>query len=524
MDPLDLPSLNLAIKPLSSAQDSHWAIWVTRAPCPGAHVHHDRYWTPVLSKLWQSWQVLFSLHATPNFVAATHADLLPENPLESVPDGGNSYSSRLMQALGVELSQWIFDGSIRLAFSQSQGIAMGQHRPLRLRLDLQDTRLIPLPWEIMQSETGKSAIGLNSQVLFSRTSNDVQPLMPLKPSRDLRVLLVLGDDRTTPLGLEMEAQLLRDTLGTNQRLALAKIHSLGQPSRAELLRELDSKQYNLFFYAGHGMIAPDGGRLCLRAGDFLSGTELAQSLVRNQITLAVFNACWGAQLDYEQNSTTGQLEAVPRSSLAETLIHHGVPAVLGMRDVIADPEALSFIQRFMQALREQYAIDEAVTIARQHLLGLYGFNQPSWTLPILYMHPDFNGQIVTAVEIRTELPTDLPFLDPFPQAELRAKVPNGPIWPIESGMLRVGRREENDLVLGEQWVSQRHADIICRGSGDGETPSYFLRDFSRFGTLVFQDNQWKRIHHEEISLVSGTLLRFGSSQGQTLEFVILGEF
>jgi hypothetical protein len=322
----------------------------------------------------------------------------------------------------------------------------------------------------------------------------------------------------------MEAQLLRDTLGTNQRLALAKIHSLGQPSRAELLRELDSKQYNLFFYAGHGMIAPDGGRLCLRAGDFLSGTELAQSLVRNQITLAVFNACWGAQLDYEQNSTTGQLEAVPRSSLAETLIHHGVPAVLGMRDVIADPEALSFIQRFMQALREQYAIDEAVTIARQHLLGLYGFNQPSWTLPILYMHPDFNGQIVTAVEIRTELPTDLPFLDPFPQAELRAKVPNGPIWPIESGLLRVGRREENDLVLGEQWVSQRHADIICRGSGDGETPSYFLRDFSRFGTLVFQDNQWKRIHHEEISLVSGTLLRFGSSQGQTLEFVILGEF
>ena len=158
-----------------------------------------------------------------------------------------------------------------------------------------------------------------------------------------------------------------------------------------------------------------------------------------------------------------------------------------MRDVIADPEALSFIQRFMQALREQYAIDEAVTIARQHLLSLYGFNQPSWTLPILYMHPDFNGQLLTVVEIRTELPTDLPFLDPFPQAELRSKIPNGAVWPIDSGMLRVGRRDDNDLVLGEQLVSLRHAEIICRATGEGEIPTYFIRDFSRFGTLVFQD-------------------------------------
>lgn len=94
---------------------------------------------------------------------------------------------------------------------------------------------------------------------------------------------------------------------------------------------------------------------------------------------------------------------------------------------------------------------------------------------------------------------------------------------IESGLLRVGRREENDLVLGEQWVSLRHAEIICRATEEGEIPTYFIRDFSRFGTLVFQDNHWKRIHHQEMALMSGTLLRFGSSQGQTLEFVLLGE-
>jgi hypothetical protein len=37
-------------------------------------------------------------------------------------------------------------------------------------------------------------------------------------------------------------------------------------------------------------------------------------------------------------------------------------------------------------------IDQAVRIARQQLLTLYKYNQPAWTLPILYMHPEFDGQ------------------------------------------------------------------------------------------------------------------------------------
>jgi hypothetical protein len=53
-------------------------------------------------------------------------------------------------------------------------------------------------------------------------------------------------------------------------------------------------------------------------------TELAQVLTRNPVKLAVFNACWGAQPDQEG------YQAIPRSSLAEVLLHHGVPAVLAL--------------------------------------------------------------------------------------------------------------------------------------------------------------------------------------------------
>ena len=105
-------------------------------------------------------------------------------------------------------------------------------------------------------------------------------------------------------------------------------------------------------------VYPDGGLLFLCPDDQINGTELAQVLVRNCVTLAVFNACWGA-LPYQQQDVM-----MERSSLTEVLIHHGVPAVLGMRDSIADDEALSFIEVFTKALCEQKLIDQAVAIAQ----------------------------------------------------------------------------------------------------------------------------------------------------------------
>jgi hypothetical protein len=54
----------------------------------------------------------------------------------------------------------------------------------------------------------------------------------------------------------------------------------------------------------------------------------------------------------------------------------------------------------------------------------------------------------------------------------------------------------------------------------GNEPTYFLRDFSRYGTLISNASGWQRIHRQEVALQSGTLLKFGSSQGQTFEFII----
>jgi hypothetical protein len=548
------PCLTLAIDQLVAAGKDHFAIWVLRSPYPSGYVHHDCIWTEELTQGWQAWQDMFSVRSLPSVplvasIYKPHTSLAAGSSAE-MPTAGQvaSYSDRLMQHLGISLWQWLFDGSIQSSLDQSQGIAIGQGKPLRLRLEIRASGLIGLPWETMQPQAGRQAISLSQQILFSRTTSDVDPLPILPPNRSLRILLVLGENsepqdsfaggwgtasressKSHPLNLKQEAEALKHLLQNSNRLGVGQnpkrstgadcqVDALLQPTPGELIAHLESGDYNILFYSGHGMPGPDGGLLFLRPNYSLNGTELAQVLTRCRVTLAVFNACWGAQPDQNPH------QFIPRSSLAEVLIHHGVPAVLAMRDAIADREALTFIQAFTKALSERLSIDQAVAVARQQLLTLYKFNQPAWTLPVLYMHPEFDGELLEPIEEGvTELPGNSPTLigrQP-PKAYLRSVNMPSKVWMIRDGLMRIGRREENDLVILEQWVSQRHAEIFRRETpSQGLSHTYYLRDFSRYGTLLGgSDGCWQRVHHQEVPLSLGVQLKFGSSQGQTLEFL-----
>ncbi len=556
----------VAIDSLQTQRD-RFAIWILRAPHPSGYVHYDCEWSAALAQAWQSWQSMFSLRGLPQ-VPHIPSAYVPQFVFEEIePDGDDadagqisSYSSRYMQHLGINLWQWLFNGPIKSSFERSQGIAMGQNIPLRIRLDIRDPELISMPWEIMQRQPGSRALSLNRKILFSRTSSDVDPLEATPLDQTLKILLVLGKDspgegietvggadkdpaegeaaapgtapRTAPkaalLQLEQEADLLKKILEQSSELnadntARRQVDMLLQPTAAELSTALEQGEYNVFFYSGHGVPGPDGGLLFLSDAT-LSGTELAQVLTRAGVKLAVFNTCWGAQPEETQQ------QSLPRSSLAEVLLHHGLPAVIAMRDSIADEEAISFIQVFAQTLAERKAVDEAVAIARQHLLTLYHFNQPAWTLPVLYMHPDFNGDLLVTEELTTtqiSQETTTSFLPSKQHAVLRDARNHRAAWPIYSNILRIGRRpESNDLVISEPWVSSSHAEIFNRRvpaaqPTEGRKITYFLLDKSRYGTFYRQDGDWKEVHRQEVPLRSGMQIRFGSrSDGQLLEFVL----
>src|SRR6476646_80216 len=260
---------------------------------------------------------MFSLRGLPQVPQLSAAPPSPITPSVLPPDSSAlPYGARLMQHLGVSLWQWLFNGPIEANFNRSQGAAFGLGGRLQLRLEIQAPELIALPWEIMQSQMGKPAIALNSeQLLFSRTTSDVESLPPLRLDRSLKILLVLGQETETlsdraanagnaangtaspALDLEQEAEALvriltryeaSGSLGGRIVPDLPQVDTLIQPTSAELIDRLETGNYNIFFYAGHGTPAPDGGLLLLSPGTTLSGTELAQVLTRRGVILAVF--------------------------------------------------------------------------------------------------------------------------------------------------------------------------------------------------------------------------------------------
>jgi hypothetical protein len=515
--------LNVAIARLVNTGTDNFAIWVVKAPYPSGYVLCDCVFSPELNQVWQEWQQMFAGNNTLNIGSLSTLSggkSLPDLMSSQNSQTTSPYSSRLMQYLGISLWRWVFDGSILGSLERSRGIAMGQNQRLRLRLEIRDPDLIALPWEIMQREPGQSAISLSQDVLFSRTTSEVEPLPNLQADSALNVLLVLGHDEN--LNLQKEAAILEKTLSecssiNKNTVAACMVKTLLQPTPQQLIQELETKHYNVFFYAGHGMPDADGGLLFLGENRTLNGIELAQVLTRTGVKLGVFNACWGAQ------PAAMNQQAIPASSLAEVLIRHGVPAILAMRDEIADQESHSFIQAFTEALRSHKPIDEAVSIARQELLTVYKFNQPAWTLPVLYLHPDFNGDLIKSVDDGiTELPDTAisELVSPTTKAALRSLSPQGKTWLLRSGVTRIGRTKDNDIVIPQLYISKRHAEILCRNMTTG-SPSYYLQDFSTYGTTwCLGPNGWQQVLREEVPLTSGMKLKFGSAKGETWEFVI----
>ncbi|NMG10227.1 CHAT domain-containing protein [Brasilonema sp. UFV-L1] len=524
-----MPSLNLAIARLVNTGNDSFAIWVVKAPYPSGNVLRDCVWLPHLTQAWQEWQQMFAGHSRLDISPGAKPN--PTNPFPvdfAAPTSGQptSYTARLMQYLGISLWGWIFDGQILNSFERSRGIAMGQHTRLRVQLEIRDPNLIALPWEIMQREPGQSSISLSQHILFSRTTSEVEPLPSLRSEQALNILLVLGEDKQR-LQLDEEADMLKQTLSNGSVMASSysgyapcMVHTLLQPTPEELIQQLETKAYNVLFYTGHGLQGPDGGLLFLRPGMTLNGIELAQVLTSTGVKLAVFNACWGAQ------PAAVNHQAVPHSSLAEVLIRQGLPAVLAMRDEIAPQESHTFIKAFAAALRKRLPIDEAVAEARQQLLIVYRFNQPAWTLPILYLHPDYNGELIRNFdEGITELPeTSIPGIGSLlSNACLRSLSPGGKTLQLRPGVTRIGRTPDNDIVISEPSVSKRHAEILFRNTLTGSSPvrTYYLQDLSTYGTTwVLRANTWQQIHRQEVPLQSGMQLKFGSTKSQPWEFII----
>jgi hypothetical protein len=151
------------------------------------------------------------------------------------------------------------------------------------------------------------------------------------------------------------------------------------------LRELDEAinqhhEIHVFHFVGHGGYDnhDQSGILILEneRGDphEVSGEELGLLLQdERSLRLAVLNSCEGARSSHVD----------PFSGAAASLVHYGVPAVIGMQFEITDEAAIAFAGRLYDALARGFPVDAALAQARRSIFA--AGNEIEFGTPVLFL-------------------------------------------------------------------------------------------------------------------------------------------
>ncbi|MEC4985065.1 MAG: CHAT domain-containing protein [Oscillatoria sp. PMC 1068.18] len=312
-------------------------------------------------------------------------------------------------SFGKQLYQALFAGNLQQSWAIAQGIAHNQRSYIRLRLGFKDTATTRLPWEVLHAED--RPLASVTDIAFSRYQPNICLLNPavlakLEPEQPLKILMAIAapSDQES-LELKREARELQAELHRTppKNLPPIELTILEQPGREQLTQALEQGSYQVFHYAGHSNLGESGGDIYLvsrQTGltERIYGDDLAGLLVNNHVKFAVFNSCRGAFAETGTSAT--------ESNLAQALVKRGIPAVLAMAERIPDTVALTLTKLLYRNLNQGYPIDKSVSRARQGLISAYGSNQLYWALPVLYLHPEFDGSL-----LNLEPPTD----DDFPE-------------------------------------------------------------------------------------------------------------
>jgi uncharacterized protein YjbI with pentapeptide repeats/energy-coupling factor transporter ATP-binding protein EcfA2 len=224
---------------------------------------------------------------------------------------------------------------------------------LRVTISTECTELRRLPfhqWQLFPPQTEAIFSGIAAKVL-ERTRH---------PDR-IRLLVILGD--ATGIDIEADKRAIEDYCQSDAELVF-----LTQPNRAELTTTLaDDLGWDIIFFSGHSSTENDTGRIYINATDSLTMAELKDVLkpaIEQRVQIAIFNSCDGLGI-------TPVLEKL------------NIDRLIVMREPIPDLIAQEFLKSFLKAFTGGARFDDAVKLARQHLVNFEDkYPYVSW-LPIV---------------------------------------------------------------------------------------------------------------------------------------------
>jgi hypothetical protein len=310
------------------------------------------------------------------------------NPIITMSDRIRDYTNRdrgslptdvEMVTFGGQLFETLLQGDVRRLYDEART------RQRRRRLDFVLTSMIPWisekPWEFAY-DTGRESFLATEEIHFVRNVLTNVPADPIvRAVGPLRILVVaaqpVGFGR---LSIDQEVEIIRRGFQPLVDARLVEIEPHAGVTPDQLHDLLKTGTFQAVHFIGHGVFNEERKEGCLvfeneRGGEVMLGErQVREIFCKRGLSLVFLNACEsgrGGRADFNKG-------------VAQSLVAHGLPALVANQYSVLDSSATSFAQYFYASLAQGLSVGEAAREARIAVnYSLHG--EPiDWAVPVLY--------------------------------------------------------------------------------------------------------------------------------------------
>lgn len=294
-------------------------------------------------------------------------------------DRGHLPDDTEMLEFGTDLFETLFHGEVRRLYDEAR--ARQQGRKLDVVLTSMISWIAEKPWEFAYDRTRRSFLA-TEDVHFIRNALAAIPAERIAPrAGPLRILVVsaqpVGFGR---LSIAQEEEMIRRGFDALVAAGLATIDTLPRATPSELQQRVSTSSYDIVHFIGHGSYDEESGvgSLIFESGSggsvALPERSVREIFCGRGIKLVFLNAC--------QSGSGGRADF--NKGVAQSLVSHGVPALVANQYSVLDTSATSFAQHFYWALSQGMGIGPAAREARIAVNCALDGESIDWALPVVY--------------------------------------------------------------------------------------------------------------------------------------------
>ncbi len=291
---------------------------------------------------------------------------------------GTLPDDREMVEFGTNLFDTLFQGDVRRLYDEARTRQRG-------RLDLVLTSMIPWiaekPWEFAY-DGGRGSFLATEETNFIRNVLTNVPADPIVRSNGpLRILVVSAQPiGSGALSIDQEVAVVRRGFEPLVDAGLVQIDALARATPSMIHGHLTTGNYQVVHFIGHGVYDEKRGEGCLifvneNGGEYPLGERSVREIFRGRgLSLVFLNSCEsgrGGPADFNKG-------------IAQSLVAHGLPALVANQYSVLDSSATYFAQHFYWSLAQGMSLGQSAREARIGVNYLLHGEPIDWAVPVVY--------------------------------------------------------------------------------------------------------------------------------------------